>query len=259
MTSKQWLDKQWLDYQAPENLLEGRNILVTGAGDGIGKAVAKTYAASGATVILAGRTVSKLEAVYDQIEADGGPQPAIYPVDFANAGLGDYNHLAETVEKELGSLQGIVFNASELGQRTPISQYDPETWETVMRVNLNSQFMITQQLLPLMEQQSDASIILTSSGVGRKGRAYWGAYAVSKFATEGFMETLADELDGTSNVRVNCLNPGATRTRMRRKAYPAEDPQNLKTPDQIMPLYLFLMGSDGKGINGRSIDCQPKD
>ena len=127
-----------------------------------------------------------------------------------------------------------------------------------MHVNVNAPFMMTKALLPLLEQSQDASIIFTSSSVGRVGRAYWGPYAVSKFATEGLMQTLADELANTSNIRVNAINPGATNTAMRRTAYPAEIPTVNPLPDQIMPLYLYLMGADSKGINAQSIDAQPK-
>ncbi len=243
-------------YQAPESLLKDRIVLVTGAGSGIGKTAAKIYASYGATVILMGKTLAKLEQVYDEIEAAGDPQPAICPLDFATANPNDYKSIADTLNDEFPHLDGLLHNASVLGQRTPIAQYSPETWHQVIQVNLNAQFMLTQSLLPMLEQSKDASIIFTSSGVGTKGRAYWGAYAVSKFATEGLMETLADELDGVSTIRANTLNPGATRTAMRATAYPAENPNTLKTAEDIMPIYLYLMGPDSKGISGQRFNCQ---
>lgn len=125
-----------------------------------------------------------------------------------------------------------------------------------MRINLTAPFIMTQTLLPLLRRSEDASVIFTSSGVGRKGRAYWGAYAVSKFATEGLMQTLADEIENEPNLRVNAINPGGTRTPMRAYAYPAEDPFKLPTPEEIQPAYLFLMGPDSKRVNGQSIDAQ---
>ena len=244
------------DYQAPEQLLASRIILVTGAGDGIGRAAAKSYAAHGATVVLLGRTQDKLESLYDEIEAAGYPQPAIVPLNLESATEHEYMELANTLEQEFGRLDGLLNNASSLGVRTAIENYDPTIWNQVMQVNVNASFMLTQALLPLLHESSDASIVFTSSGVGRKGRAYWGAYAVSKFATEGFMEVLADELENTSPIRVNCINPGATRTQMRVTAYPGEPPQTNPAPADIMPVYLYLMGADSKEINGQSLNAQ---
>lgn len=244
------------EYQAPKDLLKDRIILVTGAGDGIGRVAAKTYAEYGATVILLGRTLEKLEHVYDEIEAAGNPQPALVPMNLESAQEHDYIELTNTLEQEFGRLDGVLHNASLLGVRTPIESYDPVIWQQVMQVNLNAPFMLTQTLMPLLENAENASIIFTSSGVGRKGRAYWGAYAVSKFATEGLMQTLADEISNTTNIRTNCINPGATRTQMRANAYPAEDPGTLKRPEDIMPLYLYLMGKDSLEVNGQSLDAQ---
>ncbi|MAT52569.1 MAG: YciK family oxidoreductase [Porticoccaceae bacterium] len=246
------------DYQPTPALLKDRIILVTGAGDGIGRAASHSFAAHGATVILAGRTLPKLEAVYDGIMAAGGPEPTLYPVDLDGAGEADYQTLAGAIEEQFGALNGLLHNAGELGQRTPIANYKADTWEKVMKVNVTAQFLLTRALLPVMEKASDASILFTSSGVGRRGRAFWGAYAVSKFATEGLCQVLAQELEETTRVRANCINPGATRTRMRAAAYPGEDPRTLKTPEEIMPTYLFLMGPDSQGVSGKSFDAQPK-
>jgi NAD(P)-dependent dehydrogenase (short-subunit alcohol dehydrogenase family) len=165
--------------------------------------------------------------------------------------------MAETLDKEFGRLDGLLHNAGLLGRITPFEQYNPELWGQVMQVNINGPIWMTQALLPLLQASDDASVIFTSSSVGRKGRAYWGAYSVSKFATEGFMEVLADELENQTNVRVNTLNPGATRTQMRRTAYPGEDPFTLRTPEEVMPTYLWLMGPDSKGVSGQKFDAQP--
>ena len=244
------------NYVAPENLLQGRNILVTGAGDGIGRSAALAYAAHGATVWLLGRTESKLEAVYDDIEAAGGPQPAILPVDLATLTEQQCATLAQTLAENLGQLDGLLHNASILGERRPIESASYEAWCDVMQVNVNAQFLLTKALLPLLAAAPSSSIVFTSSGVGRQGRAYWGAYAVSKFATEGFMQVLADELENTSKVRVNSLNPGGTNTAMRRSAYPAETPTDNPSPEQIMPAYLYLMGDDSRGITGQAFNAQ---
>ncbi|MFY0676241.1 MAG: YciK family oxidoreductase [Neptuniibacter sp.] len=244
------------EYQAPEDLLKDRIILVTGAGDGIGRVAAKTYAAHGATVILLGRTLEKLEHVYDEIEAAGHPQPALVPLNLESAQEHDFIELTNTLEQEFGKLDGILHNAGLLGVRTPIESYDPVIWQQVMQVNVNAPFMLTQILMPLLERSDNASIIFTSSGVGRKSKAYWGAYAVSKFATEGMMQTLADEVSNISSIRSNCINPGATRTQMRADAYPAENPGTVTTPEEIMPLYLYLMGDDSIEVNGQSLNAQ---
>ncbi|MCG8311805.1 MAG: YciK family oxidoreductase [Pseudomonadales bacterium] len=246
------------NYQAPDGLLKDKVILVTGAGDGIGKTAALTYASLGATVILLGRTLEKLETVYDQIEADGGAQPALVPLNLESATPAEYQQVADQIEDAFGRLDGLLLNAAILGDITPLEFYSQDQFNKVMNVNVNAQFALIKTLLPLIKNATSGSIILTTSSVGRKGRANWGAYAISKFAVEGLAQTLADELQSTSEIRVNCINPGATRTAMRASAYPAEDPANLCPPEQIMGLYTFLMGEDSKDINGQSLDAQPK-
>lgn len=244
------------NYRPRANLLSGKTILVTGAGDGIGRAAALSYARHGATVLLLGRTGSKLEAVYDEIEATGGARPAIIEMDLASASELSYANLASSLDKEFDCLHGILHNAALLGDRRPIANAGYASWAEVMQVNVNAQFLLTRYLLPLLHQAPIASIIFTSSGVGRIGKAYWGAYAVSKFATEGFMQVLAGELENTSRIRVNSLNPRATNTAMRRTAYPAETPTLNPAPQDIMPAYLFLMGDDSAGVTGRAFDAR---
>ena len=244
------------NYRPRANLLAGKSILVTGAGDGIGRCAALTFARYGATVLLLGRTGRKLEAVYDEIERAGGARPAIVEMDLASASEDSYATLAAGLEREFSHLDGLLHNAALLGDRRPIQHAGYASWQQVMQVNVNAQFLLTRYLLPLLQQAPRASIILTSSSVGRVGRAYWGAYAVSKFATEGFMQVLADELENTSNIRVNSLDPRATNTAMRRAAYPAETPTRNPSPDEIMPAYLFLMGEDSAGFTGRAFDAR---
>lgn len=244
------------DYQARADILADRVILVTGAGDGIGKAVSLAFAAHGATVILLGRTIAKLESVYDDIASAGGPQPAIYPMDLEGAVPDDHRQLAERIGTEFGRLDGLLHNAGLLGSLTPIEHYDPMEWLRVIQVNLHAPFLLTQACLALLKRAEDASVLFTSSGVGRRGRAYWGAYGVSKFAVEGLMQILADELDENSRVRVNSINPGRVRTAMRASAYPAENPAELLAPQDIVLPYLYLMGSDSRGVNGRALVAQ---
>ncbi len=243
-------------YQPAADLLKGKVVLVTGAGDGIGRAAAEAYAKYGATVILLGKTTAKLEKVYDAIVEAGGATPAIYPMNLEGASPADYEDLANVLNKEFGKLDGLLQNAGILGTLSPIENQSIETWYKVQQINVNATFMLTQACLPILKKAPSASIIFTSSGVGRKGRAYWGAYAVSKFATEGFMEILADELETNTKVRSNCINPGACRTAMRAAAYPGEDASTLPAPTEIMPLYLYLMGNDSSEISGQSLDAQ---
>ncbi|MBB6341816.1 NAD(P)-dependent dehydrogenase (short-subunit alcohol dehydrogenase family) [Pseudomonas fluvialis] len=243
------------EYSARPDLLKDRVILVTGAGRGIGEAAAMAYAAHGATVLLLGKNEDNLNAVYDQIEAAGHPQPVVIPFNLETALPHQYDELAATIEAEFGRLDGLLHNAAILGPRTPLEQLSGDNFMRVMQINVNAMFMLTSTLLPLLKLSEDASVIFTSSSVGRQGRAYWGAYATSKFATEGLMQVLADEVDGTQ-VRANSVNPGATRTGMRAQAYPGENPANNPLPEAIMPVYLYLMGPDSKGVNSQAFDAQ---
>ena len=244
------------NYQAPENLLANKTILVTGAGSGIGRAAALSYAAHGATVILVGKTVAKLEKVYDEIEAAGGPQPAIFPMDLEHATDLEYLELASGIENEFPCLDGILHNAGVLGVMTPIQAYTLTTWNQVIQTNLTASFALTKHLLPLVHLSSQGSIIFTSSSVGREPRAYWGAYSVSKIAIEGLMQVLAQELEATSKIKVNTINPGATATAMRKQAFPAENPVKLPQPEDIMNVYLYLMGEDSAEERGKQFDAQ---
>lgn len=243
-------------YTPRQDLLKGKVIVVTGAGAGIGRSAALSFAAHGATVVLLGRTIPKLEMVYDEIEAAGGPQPAIYPINFEGAVAKDYDDMAQTLFDEFGKVDGLLHNAAELGERTPINNYSPDVWIRVMQVNVNAPFMLTRALLPVMNHSSAGSILFTGSGVGYEGRAFWGAYAASKAANENMMQTLAQELDQTTQIRCNSINPGATRTKMRATAYPAEDPMKVKAAEDLMPLYLYLMGDDSVGVSGQQFEHQ---
>jgi len=243
-------------YECPAGTLQGKVIMVTGAGDGIGRVAALTFAQQGATVILLGRTPEKLERVYDEIEQLGGPQPAMVPMNLAVVTPEQCLELSNMLSNEFGQLDGILHNASLLGDITPIENYDEATWDTVMQVNVNAAFYLTRALMPMLRASADARVVFTSSGVGRKGRAFWGAYAVSKFATEGLMQVMADELENTGNIFVHSINPGGTRTTMRAQAYPGEDPATRKTPTDIMPAYLYLFGPEGGKQTGLAIDAQ---
>ena len=243
------------ELQFTPNCLKDKIILVTGAGDGIGRVAALCFAKHGATVILLGKTQEKLEAVYDEIEQSGSPQPALLVFDLTSTSIDSYKEVAKTIGENFGRLDGLLHNAGVLGDRASIAAYKALRWFETMQVNVNAPFLLTQTLLPLLKKSTSASIIFTSSGVGRQGRAFWGAYAVSKFAIEGLMQVLADEQDQTTGIRANCINPGPTRTQMRATAYPAENPASVKPAEDKMPTYLFLMSEASQGVNGKTFDA----
>src|SRR5271155_1118395 len=243
-------------HQPVANELAGRVIAVTGASAGIGRAVALACARHGANVILIGRNSRKLEAVHTEIEAAGGPEPIIALLDLEKALAKDYDQLADAVMERYGRLDGLLHNAGLLGAISPLEHYDVPTWCRVMHVNLTAAFCLTQVLLPALKQSPDASVVFTASSVGRVGRAYWGAYAVSKFALEGLSQVLAQELEGISHVRVNTLNPGRARTAMRRQASPAEDFQTVPLPETLTAPYIALLGPASRGITGGAFEAQ---
>ncbi|OUR59765.1 YciK family oxidoreductase [Colwellia sp. 39_35_sub15_T18] len=243
------------EYTFKENSLKNKTILITGAGAGIGKEAALTYAKLGATVILLGKTVSKLESVYDEIIALNLAEPAIIPLDLKGATKQNYIDMSATIVNQFGKLDGALLNASVLGELTPFTQIHEQIFNDVMKVNVTAQYLLAQALIPALQLAEQASLVFTSSGVGNKGRAYWGAYSISKFATEGMMQVIADEYEN-SNLRTNAINPGATNTNMRASAYPAEDKDNLATPADIMPLYVYLMSDDSVEVNGQTIKAQ---
>lgn len=234
-----------------KNLLEGKVILVTGAAGGIGEMVSKAFAQQGATVILLGRTISKLEKLYDQIEQAGYPQPAIYPLNLEGATPHDYEELANRLGEEFGRLDGLVHNAAMLGGLTPIEHYDVGRWYQILQVNLSGPFMLTKACLPLLKQSQAASVIFTTDAVAKQPKAYWGAYSVAKAGLENMSKMLAEELEQQGNVRFNCLDPGPTKTLFRARIYPGENPQTLPLPETLMPAYLYLISEQSKGISGQ--------
>ena len=232
----------------------GRVILVTGATSGIGRALSIAAAASGAQVVLVGRSVRKLESVHDAIVAAGSPRPSIAPLDFERAAAEQYAAVAEGLHTSFGRLDGLAHLAAQLGERAPIEHYDVPTWMRVMHVNLNAAFILTQTLLQLLRASADASVVFTGSSVSVRGRAYWGAYAAAKFGLEGLMQVLADETSTTTNIRVNSINPGKVRTPLRALAYPGEDPATVPAPEDVLAPYLYLLGPESRGVTGRRFD-----
>lgn len=244
-------------YQPAVDLLRERVILITGAGDGLGKATALACARHGATVILLGRTIRKLEKTYDEIQEAGGPEPAIYPMNLEGAAPKDYEDLAATLTQEFGHLSGLVHNAAELGPLSPTDHYSIEQWYKVMQVNLNAPFLLTKACLPLLRKDPDASVVFVSDAVGRKAKAYWGAYAVSKFGLEGLAQVLAEETENSGALRCNSFDPGILNTQLRRNAYPAEAIADNPAADTAVPGLLYLLGPDSKGVTGGQWEWQP--
>jgi NAD(P)-dependent dehydrogenase (short-subunit alcohol dehydrogenase family) len=244
------------DFTPDAGLLTGRAILITGAGSGLGRALAVECARAGASVILSGRNAAKLDSVYDEIEAMGAPQPAIAALDLASATAVDYDALARVIGEEFGKLDGLVHAAALLGDRTPLEQYDVPTWCKVLHVNLTAPFILTQVLLPDLRKSPDASVIFVSSGVVKQSRPFWGAYAVSKTGLESVRSMLSEELEGEANIRVNSINPGRMRTAMRAAAYPGENPNTVPTPQSVSGPFLYLLSARGRGIDGQFIDAQ---
>ncbi|MGE3773608.1 MAG: YciK family oxidoreductase [Gammaproteobacteria bacterium] len=242
--------------QAAPATLAGKLVLVTGASRGLGRAVALAAAAAGATLLLLARDGRALEKLADEIEAAGGAEPSLVPLNLENATVEHYAEVAGLVDRRWGRLDGLVLNAGLLGELGPLRNYDPLVWARVFQVNVHANFLLTQACLPLLEQAPAASIVAVSSAVGRRGRAYWGAYAASKFALEGMVQTLADELDGGTRIRVNSVNPGRCRTRMRADAYPGEDPFTLPEPTALAPAFVHLLSDASADCNGRQFDLQ---
>lgn len=242
-------------YLAPSNLLQDRVILVTGAGLGIGRTAALTFAAHGATVILLGRKTKKLEAVYDEIEAAGHPQAAIFPLDLAKAESQDYEAFAIGIRRQLGRLDGILHNASYLDRLRPLEEHTLDEWQMSLRVNLMAPFALTRACLPLLKAASDASVIMTSETHGHTPAAYWGSFAVSKSALETLVKIWAQELELHPGLRINAIVPGPVQSPQRAKTHPGERKDSHPTPEDLMPRYLYLMGADSRGVSGQIVEC----
>ena len=243
-----------MTYTAAAELLKERVILVTGAGNGIGAAVAKSYAQHGATVILLDKKIPSLEQVYDDIIGAGHSTPAIYPLDLKGASIPDYDELATKVHDNFGRLDGLVHCAASLGQLAPVQHQDPKIWLETVHINLTAAYLLTRSCLPLMQKFDKASIIFTTDN--HKNTAYWAGYGISKAGIEALSKQLADELESDGRIRVNCIDPGTVKTELHTHAFPAIDPTLLPAPEDIVSSYLYLMGEDSLTINGELITAQ---
>ncbi|WP_293007060.1 YciK family oxidoreductase [Nitrosomonas sp.] len=243
------------NYSAPKDLLKDRVILVTGAGQGLGRAAALSYANHGATVILHGRKVKKLESVYDEIETIGKAQALIYPLDLERADEKDFFALAHAVAQQLGRLDGVLHNATYLPGLSPLEHQTMEQWRALLQVNLIAPFALTKACLPLLKASPDASIIITSSTHGHNPSAYWGGFAVAKAGLEALVKIQADELEQMPNLRINTVIPGLVNSPQRVITHPGEIKQKMRQPDELMAVYLYLMGLDSREVSGQTIWC----
>lgn len=244
----------WRAYAPPADLLADRVVLVTGAGDGIGRAVALGCARHGARVVLLGRTVRKLEATYDAIERAGGPQPAIYPMNLEGAAPPDYATLAETLRREFGRLDALAHLAADAGEPMPLRYHDPRLWMRMLQVNLNAAFLLTQACLDLLLEAPRAAVLFTTDGAAARSEVYRGGYGVAKYALRGLVAAWARELDSHPGLSLALLQPGPTRTRLRAKLFPAEDHSHLALPEDWVPAYLYALGPQGPALGSEPWD-----
>ncbi|SEQ06853.1 NAD(P)-dependent dehydrogenase, short-chain alcohol dehydrogenase family [Ectothiorhodospira magna] len=244
------IPQQLLTYAPAPDLLKDRVILVTGATGSIGNALSQACATHGATVILLDKVIKSLERVYDEIEAAGGPQPAIYPMNLEGATAKDYQDLAENIGNEFGRLDGLVHNAAFVGYLTPLKHYDLELWARVITVNLHAPFLLTHGVLPLLEQSPDPSVVFSTHDCQK---AYWGGFGVAKAGLKGLMEILSKEYQGDRKMRVNGVDTGPIRSQLRAEQYPGEDPTTLATPEEVIGPYLYLLGPDSAQITGQNL------
>jgi NAD(P)-dependent dehydrogenase (short-subunit alcohol dehydrogenase family) len=231
----------WQSYQADSNDFNEKVFLVTGAADGIGKAVTIALAEQGATVLMLDKKARHLEKLFDQILERGFTEPVILPVDLMQANPESTTTLAQAIHDDIGRLDGILHNAAELGSPSPLDQYDIEYWNSVMHTNLQAPYFLTRALLPMLKQDFNTQVLFTSADVGRKASAYWGAYSIAYAGLEAQMEIWAQELEKISNVKVNSIDPGPVRTSFRRRSHPGESQEALATPQSITPAYLKLL------------------
>lgn len=239
-------------YLPEAGLLQNRRILITGAGDGLGRAAALEVARHGATVILLGRTVSKLEATYDDIQSVGGPEPAIYPMNLGGAAWPDYFDLAGTIEREFGRLDGILHCAAHFKAWTPLRDVEPKEWIESLQVNLTAAFALTRHCLPLLAESNDASIVFCSDRHGREAHAFDGAYGIAKAGLEQMAKIWAQELRTMPNLRVNSFDPGPMQTGMRLKGYPGEQISQVPPPSSVAAKLLWLLGPASQGHSGEA-------
>ena len=242
------------NYAPPPDLLAGRVILVTGAGQGLGRAMAMECAAHGASVALLGRKQDKLEATYDAITEVGGSEPALIPLDLAAANTPELESMAQLIRKDLKRLDGIVHCASHFVPLGPLANQTLEQWVTMLRVNLAAPFALTRACMPLLAAGPDGSVVFTGETHGVHPRAYWGGFAVSKSGLSPLAAIWADELEKAGTPRINVVVPGPMASPQRARSHPGEDPATLKQPQAVARALLYLLGPDARKITGKTIE-----
>ena len=239
--------------QAP---LDGRVVLITGATGGVGKAVSLACARAGATVVIHGRVVRKLEALYDEIMAAKLPEPIILPLDLAHAEAADFANVANALDAQVGRLDALVHTAALLGSLGPLEHQSFDNWVALLRVNVAAPMGLTRIVLPLLAHAPDASVVFTLDSRGQEPRAYWGGYAVTKAAIGALARELADEWEHRETLRVNAVVPGPIRSPLRGQSHPGEDPTRLPPPESVVPLYRHLIAGQSKAESNALIDVQ---
>ena len=234
----------WRTMDVTKVQLKDKRIVVTGAADGIGRAVTIGLARAGATVIMLDRKARHLEKLYDQIVAENASEPVIVPIDLEELTPESATIFAQGIYDEFGALDGLLHNAAELGSPSPMDQYDMAYWNKVMQINSHAPFLLTRALLPVLRCAPSANVIFTTADCAIKPAAYWGAYAIAYAAVEAQMRIWSEELLQTSKIRVNSLDPGAVRTSLRRRSHPGEDQSSLTMPHEIVPVYIQLLGGN---------------
>ena len=221
--------------------LKDKNILITGASKGIGRSLAVNLSKHKANVILLARNEDLLDSLYDEIKEKYNTNPMIIGCDLSQFEEDEAQEIANVVSKNYKCLDALINNASILKKMSSVNDYDLKSWKKVLNVNLTSAFLLSKYLMPLMMDSKLPRIIFTSSGVANKGKAYWGAYSVTKAGIKNLSEILNDELDSLTNFKVFSFNPKETRTEMRALAYPAENPSSVKAPDELINYYLWML------------------
>lgn len=243
-------------YEPPPDLLRDRNILITGAADGIGRAVALACAQHGALVLALDRKRRKLEILYDDIVAVGGREPILIPHNLEQNDPVAYENLAAGIHHDAGRLDGLAHIAGVFPGFSALHRLALEEWASIMQVNLYAPYLLTRACLPLLHEAPRASVIFTSAAAGRRGNAYWGAYAIAYGGIERLSNVWADELEANTSIRVNTLDPGPVRTDMRTRNYPGEARDEVPPPEHIVPAYLFLLGADSATLSGHALEAQ---
>lgn len=229
--------------------LAGRTVLVTGAHGGLGAEAAKACARAGATVVLLGRRVPKLNRVYDAVKSVG-PEPAIYPMDLAGADPTDLADMAARIAGELGGLHGLLHCAAEFNGLAPLEATDPEAFVRTLHVNLTAPWLLTQACLPWLRQADDSAVVFVTDDPARVGKAYWGAYGLAKQGLAAMVRQLSAETD-TTPVRVSGLEPGPMRTDLRARAYADETQLRVAPPSAYAPACVHLLSAAGTGHRGQ--------